>query len=293
MEVIRFIQSFSSPFLDAFFQGITMLGEDPFYVAVISYIFWCIDKRFGYRLGLALLSSITLNVSVKEIFRIPRPIGQPGIRSLRVETAGGYSFPSGHTQNAASFWAYMMLKYRKRWLTAFGALVILLVALSRVYLGVHTPVDVLGGMAFGVLWVLISNAMFDYVDRTGKYFYLLLFLTPVWVGLFFASSADYFKAAGIFSGFLAGYVVESRYIRYEVKAPLWKQIVKYGIGLAGLLVLMVLLKPLLPKGVISDFIRYFLMGLWVTVPAPWLFKRFLSPKTPLEEKEEGDCEKRG
>jgi membrane-associated phospholipid phosphatase len=97
-EVIKFVQSFSNPFLDRLFQYITMMGEEYFFVIALTLIYWCIDKRFGYKIGFAILGSTALNSGIKEIFKVPRPIGEDGIRSLRTETAGGYSFPSGHTR---------------------------------------------------------------------------------------------------------------------------------------------------------------------------------------------------
>ncbi|HHV62157.1 MAG TPA: hypothetical protein GXX51_05910 [Firmicutes bacterium] len=118
-----------------------MIGEDNFFIIVFTITFWCLNKNFGYRLGFTYLSSAIVNVALKETFRIPRPIGRPGIRSLRLETAGDYSFPSGHAQATATLWTSIMIKVRKRWL----------------YLGVHTLADVTGGMIVGVCWVLICR----------------------------------------------------------------------------------------------------------------------------------------
>jgi len=278
MEFIIFIQSFSSPFLDMLFQIITMMGEEFFFFAAATLFLWCFDKEFGYRLGLAFISGSALNFALKDIFSIPRPIGEQGIRSLRLETAVGSSFPSGHTQNAASFWTSLMTNYRIKWVYAAGTASILLVALSRVYLGVHTPVDVLGGMVVGIGWVFVSNAIFDFAKKTGKKGIFLCLIIPVLLGMPFFYGEYYFRAAGALTGFLAGYIIESGYVRHNVRAAWWKQIIKYAAGITVLLGIRSIIKYMLPDFPASHFFRYFLMALWVTLIAPCLFKLIFNAK---------------
>ena len=139
MEIIYFIQSFSNPFLDRFFQMITMLGEDLFFIIVVGIVFWTVSKRFAYQMAFVYLGSGLLNWLIKEIFKVPRIIGQEGVRSLRVETAGGYSFPSGHTQTSASFWTLLMTRYRKIWFYILAVIIMILIGVSRLYLGVSPP----------------------------------------------------------------------------------------------------------------------------------------------------------
>lgn len=276
METIKFVQSYSSPFLDLLFQSVTMMGEEFFLFTVITLIFWCINKELGYRVGLIYISGSVLNFALKEIFHISRPMGETGIRSLRTETAVGYSFPSGHTQNAVSFWLTIILKARKKWIYTVGTVAICLVALSRIYLGVHTPLDVLGGLIIGGAWVLASNSIFDFARKTGRDEIFLVYALPMLTGMFFFNSEYYFRASGALTGFLAGYLAENRYIRYEVSAPLWVQLIKMACGLAVLLAIKTYVRPLLPDSEAGHFIRYFLMGIWVTLLAPCLFKLFLS-----------------
>ena len=273
LDMIRWVQSFSNPFLDGFFQFITTLGEDMFFILVIALVFWCMDKDFGYKMGFAYLTSGIVNTVIKEICRIPRPIGYPGIRSLRLETAGGYSFPSGHTQQTAVFWYSLMLEYRKRWTYIAGGILIALVGLSRVYLGVHTPLDVIGGILIALAWIFVSNGLFDWSKREGKPVLLMVFVAPMLIGLFFFPTATYYKAAGTTVGFWLGYLIESKYIHYRVQAAFPRQVLKMAVGLAGLLTIQILGKMLLPEVLFSDLIRYAMIGLWMTVGAPLLFTR--------------------
>nr|WP_232195840.1 phosphatase PAP2 family protein [Thermoanaerobacter sp. X514] len=113
-EILKAIQTISNPFLDYFFIAVTMLGSSGFYFIFIPLFYWCVDKRFGLKLGLILISSIYVNTVLKEITKIARPIGYPGIRSIFTQSAGGYSFPSGHAQGSTTVWGTLMVHYQKK-----------------------------------------------------------------------------------------------------------------------------------------------------------------------------------
>lgn len=271
IEIIVFVQSVSNPFLDSFFQLITMIGEDTFFIIMVALVYWCINKDFGYKMGFAYLTSGVLNTVIKEILRVPRPIGHPRVRSLRVETAGGYSFPSGHTQQTTVFWFSWMLRFRKRWLSIVGLILIALVGLSRIYLGVHTLLYVVGGIILGFTWVYASNWLFDWPVRKEKPALLAVFVIPMLIGMYFFPTATYYKVSGTISGFWLGYMIEHKHIRYSVEGTFIRQAVKMTVGLAGLLAIRIFVKAILPEVLFSDFVRYGLMGLWMTVIAPLLF----------------------
>ena len=273
MSGIYFFQSFSNPVLDAIFQGITMLGEEYFFMAVVALVFWCINKPFGYRLGFAYLSSSVLNSALKNTFQIPRPyLRDSSIRILRPETATGFSFTSGHTQSTAAFFTSFMIKFKKTWLTIIGVIFIILVGISRMYLGHHTIEDVAAAAMLGAGWVFVSNWLFNYAEKTGRQAILLLIVIPAIIGLFIFHDEDYYKVTGTIISFFTGYLIESRYIRFETKARIWQQTVKFVAGMGVLLAIQILLKPVLPDSNLGDLIRYFLMGLWVTAGAPCIFK---------------------
>lgn len=272
MELIRLIQSFSSPFLDNFFELVTMMGEDIFFLLVMTLFFWCINKEFGYKLGFAFITNEILNVYLKEMTKIPRPIGEPGIRSLRLETAEGYSFPSGHVQRATSIWTSIMIYFRGTWAYIVGVIMIFMVLLSRLYLGVHRLLDGVAGIAIGIIWVLVVNRIMQYVIKTGKKNILFLFAIPVIIGLFLFKTESFYRASGVLMSFIIGYMIESEYIHYNPKGKLWQQIIKYLFGLNILLLLRSNLKILLPEMLISEFITYFILGIWVIVIAPYIFK---------------------
>lgn len=271
LEILKYIQSFHNPFWDWFFVHITMFGEETFYILVLTIVYWCINKEFGYKLGFISLSSYCLNGTIKTALKVQRPIGSEGIRSLRVETATGYSFPSGHTQGAATFWTTLMVGVNKRTVNFAGFTFVLLIGFSRLYLGVHWPTDVFGGIIFGVLWVLIGSKTFDYAHANRRGEILLAIGIPFMIGLLFFKDKDYYSSVGTLLGFLAGYIIETKYIRFNVKALIGNQIAKVVLGLLGVAILKFVVKLILPQELIYDLFRYILIGIWVTIGAPYLF----------------------
>lgn len=273
MEAIKFIQSFSTPFLDHFFKIVTDVGGEYFPIVAITILYWCVDKKFGYKLGFAFITTCALNVTLKEIFQVPRPIGQPGIRSFYLESATGYSFPSGHTQSAATFWTSLMVRLKSVWIYIMGITLIIMIAISRIYLGVHTLADVIVGGTIGVLWAFVSNKIYDYTLKKGKKGVILTFVIPILAGMFLIHTGDYYKVAAVTTSFIIGLIIEPSYIRFKVRLALWKQVIKYTFGIVVLLGLEVYIKTLLPYTPLAVFLGYFLMGIWITTVAPFVFSQ--------------------
>lgn len=273
IEIIKAIQSFSNPILDTIVEFITMMGEEAFFIVIIAIIFWCINKKFAYRLGFTLISSMAINGIIKEVLKIPRVFGAEGIRTLRIKTATGYSFPSGHTQGTASFWISVMSNTKKKWSYILGITIIALVGLSRIYLGVHRPVDIIGGIVVAIIWVHLVNKIFDFLDQGGKKSILLILIIPMIIGLLVFKGHDYYVSVGTIVGFFSGYIIESKYIDFNEKASLLGNILKLVLGISIVLLLKVAFKKILPEYLISDCIRYIFIGVWMTAGAPYLFKK--------------------
>lgn len=274
LEILEKIQLMRNPFFDSLFIGITVIGEEYFAIAVICLILWCVDKRLGYRIGLAYVASWILNFSLKELFHIPRPfVLDKSIIPLRPETATGFSFPSGHTQSIASLSTVIMSCFRKKWIYTLGAILILIMAWSRLYLGVHTLIDVVGGALVGIVWILAANKIFDYVERTGRKAAFLIVGVPMLSGMVFIQTNDYYKIAGTFTGLLLGYILDSCYIKYEVRGLSWQRLLNFLIGMSVLLFIKFLSKSILGESLSADYMRYFFIGIWITVFAPILFNK--------------------
>lgn len=128
----------------------TFLGTEEFYLLVLPALYWCLDAGLGLRIGLILLTSAGLNSALKQAFGWPRPFWvEPQVQALSVENSFG--LPSGHAQNAMALWGRLGAWFRRRWALLGAGLLILLISLSRLYLGVHYPADVLAGWLVGGL----------------------------------------------------------------------------------------------------------------------------------------------
>ncbi|EYE88560.1 phospholipid phosphatase [Fervidicella metallireducens AeB] len=273
MEIIKYIQSFSNPILDNVFQFITILGEEYFYILFLTITYWFINKKFAYKLGFTFLISGILNCAIKDLFKFKRPIGTNGIRSLRISTATGFSFPSGHTQNAAAFWFFLIKNIKKQWINILGTIMIFSIGLSRLYLGVHWPKDVIAGILLGIASVFITDSLFEYSEINNKPQVFLFILIPAFLGLFFFRSPDYYKAVGISTGFYIGYILESKFINFEINKSLKLNVVKFFIGIIPIILIKIYIKKFLPESILSDLIRYFLIGIYTTTVAPISFKK--------------------
>ncbi len=272
LEIIRTIQSIANPFLDVLFQVFTMFGEELILISIITTIYWAYDKKFGEYVAYSSLTSLLFNNAVKDIFKMKRPIGEEGIRTLRAETATGYSFPSGHSQGASSFYGSIAIYFKKRIICILATIIILLVGISRLYLGVHYPKDVVVGIIFGLAIAIISYKLFSWVSNRNL-LYLITFLCFI-PALIFAQSPDFIKGMGTYLGFVLGIIIEKRYINFSVEGSLINKILRVVIGIAILLIIKAGLKVVFPDELIFHFIRYAIVTFVGIGVYPAIFKKF-------------------
>lgn len=272
IEILKFIQSFSNPVLDFIFENITMLGGDVFIIAVVAVTYWCINKTFGFELTYIYLTNKAVNTIIKEIVKFPRPIGYEGIKSSRIETAGGYSFPSDHAQKTTAVFVTLMREIKKKWFNVIAVVIIVLVCLSRMYLGVHWPSDIIFGVVLAFLWTEVAVKVFKWSQHKRNPWLLGILVVPMIICLLFFKTDTYYKIVGGLTAIWLGYIVEGKYIRYEAKAIWRKQIIKLVVGAIGLAVIEVYLKKILPNSIYCDFMRYALIGFWMIVIAPLIFR---------------------
>ena len=272
-KVLLFLQSLRNDPLNILFYFISLSGSEIFYIALICVIFWCISKRIGYMVGFSLVMANVMNAGLKNTFQVPRPIGHNGITCVDKPFnafPGGYSFPSGHSMGSGSFWFSIVNGFRTRWLTVLGIAMMVLVPLSRLYLGVHTPIDVMTGLILGILIASIMGKIFATAERKKTYL-MLLSVVPFAVWCFFMHDPDYWKGLGTLTGMSVGYMIESDVIKFTMPKKTRFLIMRIIIGIAVLFTIKAGLKLFLPETLISDAFRYCCIGLWVTAGAPAVF----------------------
>ena len=271
-QILTFLEGIRSDFLTVFFTSITILAEKVFIVSVLSILYWCIDKVKSKRLAWFVLFGTVGNGLIKNIVRMPRPYDLGVVKPLRVETATSYSFPSGHTQSATSFWAGSMIILKTRASIVLGSIIILLTALSRLYLGVHWPMDVLGAIGFGVIFLYFANQLMSDTGEVNKWHVLWTSILCL-VTFILPGDADYYNAVASLWGFCIGAYVEQRYIQFEISQDTKQNLKRVMIGLVGLVGIYVGLDKVLPDIQVLSMLKNALVIIWVIAGAPYVFKR--------------------
>ena len=150
IDFIINLQSKSTPFLDGFFYLTTQLGGFG-YLFIIPLLVWCIEPKLGLRALLAMMISQYICMLIKDIVQEPRPfLVDPRIIS---DGEHGFSFPSGHAMGSMLFYGLLALWTEKRWLRWVLGALIFFIGLSRSYLGVHYPHDVVAGWLLGIIYL--------------------------------------------------------------------------------------------------------------------------------------------
>ena len=268
--------------MDFLFAAFTFLGEETFLLVAVFGLYWCLNKRLGELMLLSLYSSIGVNGILKDLIRRPRPFLTTGYEEMRyvvidnglIDTAGlgsSFSFPSGHSQCAGAFFGTLALWLRRKKTIIFCSLAILSVMLSRVYLGVHFPTDVLAGAAVGLVMAFVSSYLFQRFYRHK----LCLFAGAValsCLGLLAEPSPDTIKTIGVGIGALVGLAWE-RYFDFSVDGTAGRRLLRLILGAVLLAVLRAGLKILFPQALFFDGLRYCIIGFCATGLWPWAFTR--------------------
>lgn len=255
MGLLYFFENIRVPVLNEFMLAVTTLGEETAFLVIALVLFWCVDKYVGYyTLSVGFIGTIA-NQFMKLWFRIPRPwVVDENFTILEQarEEADGYSFPSGHTQSAVGTFGCIAATTKNKKICVGAIVIAALVALSRMYIGVHTPLDVGVSIVFAV--ILIAALRPVVLGNHKKWMPLLLggmILVAIgyicYVELYpFPADIDAhnyqsgLEAAYTLFGALIGlvivYIVDEKWLNFSVKAVWWAQILKVVIGLVLVLI---------------------------------------------------------
>lgn len=298
MDFLRLLEEIRIPVLNVFMLAVTFLGDEIAFLVIALIMFWCVDKRKGYYiLSVGFLGTIA-NQFMKLVFRVPRPWYQdPEFTILEQarEGAGGYSFPSGHSQSAVGTFGGIARVTKNKTIRAICILVCILVPFSRMYIGVHTPLDVMVGSAMALALIFIMHPLI--FSKDGKYIpAVLAVMTAASIGYlcyveFYPFPADIqlenlasgtknaYTLLGALLGFLVVYFVDEKWLKFSVHAVWWAQVLKVLIGL----VLVLAIKEGLSSPLAALFgqypgrlIRYFLIVIVAGIVWPLTFPWFSS-----------------
>ncbi len=306
----------------------TFLGTEYAFLALMPLFYWSIDAVIGLRIGFMLLFSNGINTPLKFLFHSPRPYWlDPNVIAMSSETSFG--MPSGHAQMAASIWGTLAASLRRWWVTVLLIFIIIMIGISRIYLGVHFTSDVIAGWAVGVIllvimlvlekrvvaWFMKKNTEEKLVYSLAISFLLILIsllakmavknwvMPEEWMTNALAAAPQTtpapFELSGIISisgtlfGTLAGLIFyNKKFGVYDAGGEPWKRILRYLLGMAGMIIIWFGLGMILPDGenvlaLCLRYIRYGLTGFWMTGFAPVVFQVLHLSNKPSSLKKEG------
>jgi membrane-associated phospholipid phosphatase len=311
IEWIIAIQSLGS-WLELPMIFFTALGNENFFFLVLPLLYWSVDTGLGLRIAFILATSNYLNSIVKLLFAAPRPYWvsaqvQPFLHEH------SFGIPSGHAQNSAAFSGVMAAWLKRRWAWALAFLLVFFIGFSRLYLGVHFVHDVVVGWAIGYAILLVFLQLWDPVAAWLKKKSLaqqitiafLISVLMIVIGALTTARLDgyvfpaeweenarragplpdsvsiegIFTSAGSLFGLAAGAAWIASRGGFQTAGPWEKRALRYVIGLLGIMILWFGLGQVFPDGetivpLLLRYLRYTLVGFWVTAGAPWLFFHF-------------------
>lgn len=299
MEFLKLLEKIRNPFFDFIFSLITYCGDEIVFMAIAITLFWCVSKKDGYYILSVGFVGTIINQFLKLTFRIPRPwVKDPSftiVESAR-EAATGYSFPSGHTQNSVGTFGGIAYLFKTKWVRITCIAFAILVPFSRMYLGVHTPLDVFVSCGIAIVLIFAIKPIFDRVDKNPMVMYIFLgcMLTlsiafVLYVELCnFPSDIDThnlesgiknaYTLLGAIAGMIIAYPIEQKYIKFETKDKWYINIIKVALGLGLVLGIKAGIKPVLRficnGHACADAFRYMIIVLFAVCVYPLLFPVF-------------------
>ena len=281
LEFLRWLEGLRTGFLTAFFEGITLIGEETLIILLVVALWFAVDRKLAQQVFFITATSLSVNGIIKNFAQVPRPFAK-GISCVRLDTATGYSFPSGHTQGFASWSSFFAMKLKKAWLSVLVGVLVVAVAVSRLYLGAHYPSDVIVGIAIGVGIAALGNYLFEKVKDIKKlYLGTFLILTPFVVYFLCAADplfADLFKTFGMVGGLVAVSFLDEKSEPLSYDVVWWKKLIRIVLGVVLAVALKEGIKLLDVFGVMQislliHAVRYFIVVLTVGYICPLLFKK--------------------
>ncbi|MBW2202572.1 MAG: phosphatase PAP2 family protein [Deltaproteobacteria bacterium] len=245
----------SSPSLDLPFKIITFMGNEGFFILILPFIYWCVDRRTGVRLSILFLFSAYINSAAKVFASQPRPF-QYDARVKQIVSTGGGGLPSGHTQGALVFWGYLASCFKRPLLWVIAGLLVRAILLL-LYLWLEPRVET-WLVKKGIIWQICAALVMPS---------LMIFFCPG-EGKYGIGSAATLMGMGI------GFIFERLSVGFECPRFWRKRILCFVLGMGVLLLLRLglyaCLSGLEPEPFFR-FVRYSLMGLWCGFGAPWTF----------------------
>lgn len=290
MSFLHLLSNLRVDFLDIFFRYISFLGETTVLVPLLCILYWCVNKSMAYMGLFSFFVSGSIVQGAKIVFRIPRPwILDPSFTPVEsaLDTATGYSFPSGHVQSTSSIFLTFFAWSEKKWAKILTGAIVFLVLFSRMYLGCHTPLDTFTSLIISIIVVFVLNhirknylfpkankaalLIVAYAYSIGVILYSLLIVH--WGVSTMELVSDTIILSCTTMGFAAGAYIENRYIRFGTSCRnIFMQLLKVVLGIGGILLINISVSFLPFERTVEKSIGGFLICIWATCIFPLFIK---------------------
>ena len=287
MNFLYFLQGIQNPFLDVVFKTFTFFGEQYFIMLIFCWLAWFVDKDFAHKTGFAFCMGMGINQVLKLLFCVQRPWvldSRINPNQKILEGATGYSFPSGHTQSGVTVFGSLAKWFRKNLLKATCIVLAVLVGISRLYFGVHTPADVIASFIIGAAVIFIAEWLYKLCKTHDVAAFITILLISFFMVIFatlkpypsyhnIEYSYDCIKIAGAIGGFIIGWFADKRIVKYEVNKSVKFKLPKTLIGIVLLLIIKVLFKAIPFENYFLMYFENLVLILWCVLLYPMILKK--------------------
>ena len=291
INILRFFRNISNNFLDFLMEVFSFLGEQFVVVIILALIYFIYDKKVGRKIAFVIFTSINLNGIIKGTVQRIRPfVYDLNLDPARLETATGYSFPSGHTQNSSTVFYTVSNHFKKNYLWIITILITILIGFSRIFLGVHYVTDVIVGMALGILCAFLFSYLYEKFATNFKnelILYISTFIISIpFVFIFFKKDykeievfKDFYKSFALYFGYICAFIIDEKFINFDNNVSFKTKAVRlFGAGICYILINYGL-KLILPvDNIFFVALRYFCITFITLGIYPLLFKKILFKK---------------
>ncbi|MDR1839143.1 MAG: phosphatase PAP2 family protein [Treponema sp.] len=289
LDFIRVVQTIASPPLTVIVRAITHIGGETAYMVLLPFLYWCIDEKKGLRLGLAVLISAWINMSLKFLLDQPRPFFEGYDPSLGMisERLGG--LPSGHAQNTLVMLFIIASWIKKKWAFVCAAVLCILIGFSRIYLGVHFPTDIIAGWILGGIvlcgYFMLGDRIEILLVKGGFRAGMIASAAVSFLMILYLPGKELLLPGGILLGIGAGYCLNRRYVGFSANALLrrtgikkyFTMAVRFVFGITIFALFIFAIGKVIPQIAnsnnekLSGFACYVIIGLLISVGVPWVF----------------------
>lgn len=294
IEILNKIREVITPFFDLLFSLLTNLGGQEVLILSIIVIYFVLSKKDGQKIAYTIFLSLLINNAIKVVIDRIRPFNHPKatytVNESTLESASGMSFPSGHSQNSSVTYFSIANNYKKKYLWIIGSVLVTIVGLSRIFLGVHYPTDVIAGIILGLIFTFLGFKIYDkYATNLKSKVILLLITSAVFLPFIFIyynkvntnyeGYKDLYTIYAFYLGYVGAVYLEGKFVDFNEDEPLKIRIIRAVIATVIVLALLIGLKIAFPKhNILFDMIRYFSLSFIGLGIYPIVFKNIFFKK---------------